>query len=248
MDHPKALKPVSTEAGPNPVLNSVVAGQEGGGNSLSDLLSSTDFLPGDTTSFEATCGSPAAPVDLSTLEGIALDFPLNCNGMDKGKEEEFPVKKDPDEKNPGKKQESYPIGFSARGGNPGYNGFYQAHYPGNMAPGPTGINYFHQGGPGHLRSYDNPSISVSSSSTSNSQQQLSSCRFSKTREQEKSIAERLLQQCLVPVNVSDSASQVGQSWFRCKLCNKTEQVRFSCRHLSVQGAEAADECIVQWCS
>lgn len=33
----------------------------------------------DDTGFDSTCVSPANPVDLTALDGLALDFPLNAN-------------------------------------------------------------------------------------------------------------------------------------------------------------------------
>lgn len=54
-------------------------------NSLTDLLSPADFLnPEDPGSgFDSACASPVAdPVDLSTLDGISLDFPLNCSSSE----------------------------------------------------------------------------------------------------------------------------------------------------------------------
>ena len=56
-----------------------------------DLLSSVDQLLGDATvtsggevdaaaEFESACGSPEQPVDLTALDGISLDFPLNSYG------------------------------------------------------------------------------------------------------------------------------------------------------------------------
>ena len=58
-----------------------------------DLLSSVDQLLGDADSqtaqtvsdaagagFESACGSPEQPVDLTALDGISLDFPLNSYG------------------------------------------------------------------------------------------------------------------------------------------------------------------------
>ena len=55
-----------------------------------DLLSSVDQLLGDAeqtaqtvdaaAEFESACGSPEQPVDLTALDGISLDFPLNSYG------------------------------------------------------------------------------------------------------------------------------------------------------------------------
>ena len=67
-----------------------------------DLLSSVDQLLGDASDqtaggqtacvgdaaagaasgaeFESACGSPEQPVDLTALDGISLDFPLNSYG------------------------------------------------------------------------------------------------------------------------------------------------------------------------
>ena len=68
---------------PSPVKDSLL---------YTDLLSSVDQLLGDAeptaqtvgdaagAEFESACGSPEQPVDLTALDGISLDFPLNSYG------------------------------------------------------------------------------------------------------------------------------------------------------------------------
>ncbi|XP_059085492.1 uncharacterized protein LOC131882381 [Tigriopus californicus] len=60
---------------------SATAGPQPSANDLMDLLSSMDQLLAESCpedgGFESACGSPSQPVDLSTLDCISLDFPLN---------------------------------------------------------------------------------------------------------------------------------------------------------------------------
>ena len=96
-DPKQTLTPMQTHAGfhpsqqqhssPSPVKDSLL---------YTDLLSSVDQLLGDASDqtagqtavdaaaagaeFESACGSPEQPVDLTALDGISLDFPLNSYG------------------------------------------------------------------------------------------------------------------------------------------------------------------------
>ena len=106
-DPKQTLTPMQTHAGfhpsqqqqhssPSPVKDSLL---------YTDLLSSVDQLLGDASDqtagqtavdaagagaeFESACGSPEQPVDLTALDGISLDFPLNSYG-----DISYPGKKD----------------------------------------------------------------------------------------------------------------------------------------------------------
>ena len=249
-------------------------------NTLSDLLNSPDFLAGDPSGFGSACGSPAAPVDLSTLDGIALDFPLNYNGEKSEGLDLFDKKDDKDGKKTVKTEScsrgssSYNRYYFEGGGKdkrdeaknrfttgscyfskpPQYHPYYTAasrqnepylNQPQNYQTFGPDYNSFHVSS-SSTSSCSLPSSSSSSSSSgqpkkvfqslpfvqetssrSNSTIPSSSCRFS-CAEPKSAIAEKLLQQCLVPVPVPDKESV----WFRCKLCQKTEQTAKLLLHAS----------------
>ena len=104
--------------------------QTGGGgqpNGLSDLLT-PDFLSGDcavgTEGFGSACDSPAegAPVDLSTLDSIALDFPPLTHGDIKQEIPSSSSSSSADEKKAKAVVKSDNCKFSERGG--GYSRYY----------------------------------------------------------------------------------------------------------------------------